>query len=368
MSEVIQESEVRNTVAAFVDAATGLAIGFHQNGIDCVRGVGIDGANVALEILLPYPVADRREQLSQDIAAFIKEHLPAVEQVMVNLSWRVRTHKVQDKQTPIPGIKNIIVVGSGKGGVGKSTVTANLALSLRKLGASVGVLDADIHGPSQPRMFGLEGQPDITEDKKIIPMENHGIKVMSIGLLLGDDAPAVWRGPMVSSALQQLLTQTDWGHLDYLVIDLPPGTGDIQLTLAQKVPVSGAVIVTTPQEVALLDARRAVMMFRKVGITTLGVVENMSTFACPKCGHEEAIFDQGGGAQMAKDYELPLLGQLPLHSSIRAGTDEGQPSVVADAESAQSQRFIEIAARSSALLSRQALGVQSTGVKLSIKT
>lgn len=368
MSSKIQESEVRQVLTAFVDPVTGLSIGQGEGGIDCIQGIGIDGSQIAVEVLLPYPVAQRREELASAMVAFLQEHMPEIERVLVNVSWRVRSHRVQDKQEPVPGIKNIIAVGSGKGGVGKSTVTANLALALAAQGAKVGVLDADIHGPSQPRMFGVQGQPDVTEDKQIIPKEAHGIKLMSIGLLLGDEAPAVWRGPMVSSALQQLLSQTAWGQLDYLLIDLPPGTGDIQLTLAQKVPVTGAVIVSTPQEVALQDARRAIMMFRKVGIATLGVVENMSRFVCPNCGHVEAIFDHGGGAQMAKDFELPLLGQLPLNKSIRSGTDEGLPSVAADNSSAAAQEFMALAARTAALLSRQPVGIQSTGLKFSIQS
>jgi len=362
MSNPIQESEIRRVLAAFVDPATGLAIG------EVVHGVGIDGARAAVEVLLGYPVSRRREALADAMAAFLCEHVPGLEQAMINLNWRVRSHQVQEKLTPLPGIRNIVVVGSGKGGVGKSTVTANLALALSAMGARVGVLDADIHGPSQPRMLGVSGTPDTTPEKQIIPKLAHGLQVMSIGLMLGDDAPAIWRGPMVSQALQQLLTQTAWDNLDYLLVDLPPGTGDIQLTLAQKVPVSGAVIVTTPQEVALQDARRAVMMFRRVGITVLGLVENMSTFVCPQCGHEEAIFDQGGGARMAREYEVPLLGHLPLASSIRAGTDTGVPPVAADADEAQSQRMIEMAARLAGQLARQPLGVQSTGLKFSIKT
>lgn len=362
MSQAIQESEVRRVCAAFVDPLTGLAIG------DCLQGIGIDGPRLALEVVLPYPAANRSDEFTAALSHFVREHLPEVEQVLVNLAWRVRVHQVQEQLQALPGIKNIIAVGSGKGGVGKSTVTANLALGLAALGARVGVLDADIHGPSQPRMFGIEGQPDTTEDKQIIPKQAYGLELMSIGLLLGDDAPAIWRGPMVSQALQQLLNHTAWGALDYLLIDLPPGTGDIQLTLAQKVPVSGAVVVTTPQEVALQDARRAVMMFRRVGITPLGVVENMSQFICPKCGHEEAIFDHGGGVRMAREYELPLLAQLPLASSIRAGTDAGAPTVAAHPDSEQAQRFVALAAKVAAQLARQPLGVHNTGLKFSINS
>ncbi|GAB4182174.1 MAG: iron-sulfur cluster carrier protein ApbC [Wenzhouxiangellaceae bacterium] len=362
MTETFNEADIRRVLAAYVDPQTGMAIG------DCVSGVGIDGANVAVDILLGYPLGERRDALAAALSEFLRDHIDGLAQALINLNWRVRAHQVQDKLTPMAGIKNIIAVGSGKGGVGKSTVAANLALALAALGARVGVLDADIHGPSQPRMLGISGQPDTTGDKMIVPMRAHGLQAMSIGLLLGDKAPAIWRGPMVSQALQQLLTQTAWDALDYLIVDLPPGTGDIQLTMAQKVPVSAAVIVTTPQEVALQDARRAVMMFQRVGITTLGVVENMSTYVCSQCGHEEPIFDQGGGQRMATEFDLPLLGQLPLASAVRAGTDAGQPPALAGADDPQAAPFHALANRVAAALARQPLGVQSTGLKFSINT
>lgn len=362
MSEQINEALIRQTVAAFIDPLSGHALG------DCVSGVGVDGARAAVELLLAVPVDDRAAAIKTVLRDQLLTDVPGLEEVLINLNWRVRSHRVQEKLQPMPGIKNIIAVGSGKGGVGKSTVSANLALALSSLGARVGVLDADIHGPSQPRMLGVEGQPDTTPDKQIIPKQAHGLQVMSIGLMLGDDAPAIWRGPMVSQALQQLLTQTAWDNLDYLIIDLPPGTGDIQLTLAQKVPVSGSLIVTTPQEVAVQDARRAVMMFRRVGIQVLGLVENMSSFVCSHCGHEEAIFDQGGGEKMAAEYETPLLGQIPLASAIRAGTDAGTPPLVAEPDGVHAQRFRELAARLAWQLARQPLGVQSTGLKFSIQS
>jgi ATP-binding protein involved in chromosome partitioning len=245
----------------------------------------------------------------------------------------------------VPGIKNIIAVASGKGGVGKSTTAVNLALALAAEGAAVGVLDADIYGPSQPTMLGIAGRPESTDGKSLEPMMGHGLQAISIGFLIDVDTPMVWRGPMVTQALEQLLKDTRWRDLDYLVVDLPPGTGDIQLTLAQKVPVTGAVIVTTPQDIALIDARKGLKMFEKVGIPILGVVENMSTHVCPKCGHESHIFGSGGAARMCKDYGTELLGQLPLDESIREQADSGKPTVVADPEGKAAEIYRRIARR-----------------------
>jgi ATP-binding protein involved in chromosome partitioning len=245
----------------------------------------------------------------------------------------------------IPGIKNIIAVASGKGGVGKSTTAANVALALSAEGASVGVLDADIYGPSQPMMLGIAGRPESKDGKSLEPMENHGIQAISIGFLIDIDTPMVWRGPMVTQALEQLLKDTRWRDLDYLVIDLPPGTGDIQLTLAQKVPVTGAVIVTTPQDIALIDARKGLKMFEKVGIPILGVVENMSFHVCPKCGHESHIFGSGGAQRMSKEYGTELLGQLPLDESIRSQADSGRPTVVSDPDGQPAEIYRRIARR-----------------------
>jgi ATP-binding protein involved in chromosome partitioning len=243
----------------------------------------------------------------------------------------------------VPGVKNIIAVASGKGGVGKSTTAVNLALALAAEGATVGILDADIYGPSQPTMLGISGKPESTDGKSIEPMEGHGLQAMSIGLLIDPETPMVWRGPMVTQALQQLLNETRWRDLDYLVIDLPPGTGDIQLTLAQQVPVTGAVIVTTPQDIALLDARRGLQMFRKVNIPILGIVENMSTHVCSQCGHEEHVFGAGGGERMATDYDVDLLGSLPLDIRIRQEADSGRPTVVADPDGRLAQVYRAIA-------------------------
>src|SRR6185436_3132656 len=257
-----------------------------------------------------------------------------VDAVTVNVASRVGAHKVQNNLTPLPEVKNIIAVASGKGGVGKSTTAVNLALALHAEGAQVGVLDADIYGPSQPRMLGLTGKPDSPDGHSLSPKEHYGLQAMSIGLMIEEDTPMIWRGPMVTQALQQLLNDTAWRGLDYLVIDLPPGTGDIQLTLCQRVPVSGAVIVTTPQEIALIDAKKGLKMFEKVEVPVLGIVENMATHVCSKCGHEEHIFGSGGGALMSEQYGVPLLGSLPLDIRIREQTDGGRPTVVAEPESA----------------------------------
>src|SRR5207249_1906171 len=252
--------------------------------------------------------------------------------VQVKVTSKVVAHAVQRGVKLIPGIKNIIAVASGKGGVGKSTTAVNLALALAAEGAQVGVLDADIYGPSQPTMLGIAGRPESRDGKTLEPLEAYGLQAMSIGCLIDVDTPMVWRGPMVTQALQQLLTQTNWRDLDYLIIDMPPGTGDIQLTLSQKVPVTGAVIVTTPQDIALLDARKGLKMFEKVGIPILGIVENMSTHICSNCGHEEHIFGQGGAERMCKEYGVELLGSLPLDIAIREQADSGKPTVVADPE------------------------------------
>jgi len=268
-------------------------------------------------------------------------------------AWeRITARKVQGDLKPLKQIRNIIAVASGKGGVGKSSTAVNLALGLQADGARVGILDADIYGPSIPRMLGISGQPE-TDGKRLIPMQAHGLQAMSMGLLVDEETPMIWRGPMVTSALQQLLSETNWDDLDVLVVDLPPGTGDIQLTLVQKVPVAGAVIVTTPQDIALLDARKALQMFRKLDVCVLGVVENMSTHICSQCGHEEPVFGRGGGERMALEYSIPLLGHLPLAMEIRAALDAGQPTMVSAPDSAIAKSYLEFARRVAAELARQ---------------
>jgi ATP-binding protein involved in chromosome partitioning len=272
----------------------------------------------------------------------------------VEVSWSIVAHSVQKSLKPIDNVKNIIAVASGKGGVGKSTTAVNLALALSAEGAKVGLLDADIYGPSQPRMLGITGKPESIDGNTLEPMHSYHLQAMSIGFLIDEETPMIWRGPMVTQALEQLLKDTNWSDLDYLVVDLPPGTGDTQLTLAQKVPVSGAVIVTTPQDIALLDARKGLKMFEKVEVPVLGIVENMSIHICSNCGHEEPLFGEGGGQRMADQYNIELLGQLPLDIRIREETDGGKPTVVAEPESRIARIYREIARKTAAKLSLQA--------------
>ena len=309
-----------------------------------VRSVKIDGDNVVVEVLLGYPAKSQLEPIRKEITAKLKS-LPGIGNVGVNVGMKIVSHAVQRGVKLIPGVKNIIAVASGKGGVGKSTTAVNLALALAAEGASVGVLDADIYGPSQPMMLGISGRPESKDGKSLEPMEGHGLQAMSIGFLIDTETPMVWRGPMVTQALEQLTNETKWHDVDYLVVDLPPGTGDIQLTLAQRVPVTGAVIVTTPQDIALIDARKGLKMFEKVGIPILGIIENMSLHVCSKCGHEEHIFGEGGGSRMGKDYNVEFLGALPLDIRIREQADSGKPTVVSDPDGRVSQIYKEIARR-----------------------
>jgi len=316
-----------------------------------LRGVAIDGGKVTVDLRANYPIEGIRDQLS----AAVKNKLESdsrIAEAVVNLTWRVFAHQVQGELKPMNEIRNIIAVASGKGGVGKSATSVNLALALQADGARVGILDADIYGPSIPRMLGISGRPQ-TVGKRIVPMRAYGLQVMSIGFMVDEDTPMIWRGPMVTSALQQLLSETNWENLDYLVIDLPPGTGDIQLTLAQKVPVSGVVVVTTPQDIALLDARKAVQMFRKVNVSALGVIENMSTHICSQCGYEEAIFGTGGGEKMSQEYDLPLLGQLPLALRIRADLDRGVPTMIAEPDGVISASYRDCARNAAAVLAQR---------------
>lgn len=294
-----------------------------------VKNLKVDGGDISLDIELGYPARSQIDLIRKSVLAALRV-LPGVGNVSVGVSSKIISHTVQRGLKPMNNVKNIIAVASGKGGVGKSTTAVNLALALAAEGATVGILDADIYGPSQPMMLGISGQPKTLDGKSMEPMENHGLQVSSIGFMIDPDEPMVWRGPMVTQALQQLLDQTNWRDLDYLIVDMPPGTGDIQLTLSQKVPVTGAVIVTTPQDIALLDARKGLKMFEKVGIPILGVVENMSTHICSNCGHAEEIFGAGGGAKMCADFGAEFLGALPLTMAIRQQTDSGTPTVVAE--------------------------------------
>lgn len=309
-----------------------------------VRNLKVDGGDISLDIVLGYPAKSQFDAIRKSVIAVLRE-LPDVKNVSVNVSSQIVAHAVQRGVKLLPNVKNIIAVASGKGGVGKSTTAVNLALALAAEGAQVGMLDADIYGPSQPMMLGITGRPESIEENTMEPMEGHGLQASSIGFLIDDDAPMVWRGPMVTSALEQLLRQTRWRDLDYLIVDMPPGTGDIQLTLAQKVPVTGAVIVTTPQDIALLDARKGLKMFEKVGVPIVGIIENMSTYVCPSCGHEEHVFGTGGGQKMCKEYGVDFLGDLPLNLSIREQADAGRPTVVADPDGAISAIYKTIARR-----------------------
>jgi ATP-binding protein involved in chromosome partitioning len=315
------------------------------------RNIRLDGNNVALDIVLGYPAKSVMDEIRLLVESKLKT-LPEIGDVTVNVSSKIVAHGVQRGVQIIPNVKNIIAVASGKGGVGKSTTSVNLALALAAEGARVGILDADIYGPSQPQMLGINARPESTDGKSMEPLERYGIQAMSIGFLIDTDTPMVWRGPMVTGALEQLLRETNWHDLDYLVIDLPPGTGDIQLTLSQKVPVTGAVIVTTPQDIALLDARKGLKMFEKVGVSIIGIVENMSTHICSKCGHEEHIFGTGGGAAMCQDYGVELLGSLPLDIKIREQADSGIPTVVADPEGAIAGIYKDIARRTAIKLAQ----------------
>jgi ATP-binding protein involved in chromosome partitioning len=315
--------------------------------------VRVDGDEVVVDIQLGYPAKTQHEALRKLIVDALAA-LPGAGRVTVNLSQKVTSHSVQRGVKLVPGVKNIIAIASGKGGVGKSTTAVNLALALAAEGAQVGVLDADIYGPSQPMMLGIAGRPESRDGKTLEPLEAYGLQAMSIGFLIDVDTPMVWRGPMVTQALEQLLKDTNWRDLDYLIVDMPPGTGDIQLTLAQKVPVTGAVIVTTPQDIALIDARKGLKMFEKVGVPIVGIVENMSMHICSNCGHAEPIFGEGGGAKMCADYNVPFLGGLPLDIRIREQTDAGRPTVVADPDGRIAHIYREIARKTAVFVAQKA--------------
>ena len=320
-----------------------------------LKGVELQDDRVRVTVQLGYPARSHVQELAQALRERIAA-LPEVggREIDVEVGVKIASHVVQQGIETLTNVKNIIAVASGKGGVGKSTVSVNLALALAAEGATVGILDADIYGPSQPRMLGSRGQPDSTDGKTLEPLVSYQIQSMSIGYPVDEETPMIWRGPMVTQALEQLLKDTNWRDVDYLIVDLPPGTGDTQLTLAQKIPVSGAVIVTTPQDIALLDARKGLKMFEKVKVPVLGIVENMSIHVCSQCGHEEHIFGEGGGARMAEQYDVDFLGALPLDGRIRADTDEGKPTVVRDPDGPVARQFREVAKRLAAKLSLQA--------------
>jgi ATP-binding protein involved in chromosome partitioning len=347
MSEVTKE-QIEEALKGYVEPHLGCDL-LKAN---AVKGIDIDGGKVKVTVELGFPA----KGVHDAIASAAKEAVEAVDGVdaaEVQVTSKVVAHAVQKSLKPIDNVKNIIAVASGKGGVGKSTVAVNLALALSAEGATVGILDADIYGPSQPRMLGISGKPESKDGSTLEPMHSYHVQAMSIGFLIDEETPMIWRGPMVTQALEQLLNDTNWSDLDYLIIDLPPGTGDTQLTLAQKVPVAGAVIVTTPQDIALLDARKGFKMFEKVEVPVLGIVENMSTHICSKCGHEEHIFGDSGGVRMAEEYGVDLLGQLPLDLRIREEADSGKPTVVADPECRISQEYRSIARKAAAKLALQ---------------
>jgi ATP-binding protein involved in chromosome partitioning len=336
----ITQEQVHSALKEAVDPNTGKDFFATKS----ARNIRLEGENVALEIELGYPAKTQLEPIKKLVAQKLRA-IPGVGSVSVEVTSKIVSHSVQRGVKLVPGVKNIVAVASGKGGVGKSTTAVNLALGLAAEGASVGILDADIYGPSQPTMLGIAGRPESKDGKTLEPMVGHGIQAISIGFLIDIDTPMVWRGPMVTQALEQLLKDTRWRDIDYLIVDMPPGTGDIQLTLAQKVPVTGAVIVTTPQDIALIDARKGLKMFEKVGIPILGVIENMSTHICSNCGHEEHIFGQGGAERMCREYGTELLGALPLDINIREQADSGKPTVVADPDGRAAEIYRAIARR-----------------------
>jgi len=351
-----REAALRSLLESYVEPYSG--INLREAG--AIESVHVDGSTARVKIRLGFPAQGYRETLAEELRRIVHQDARLQGLALeVEVSWTVASQAVHRNLKPVQGIRNIVAVASGKGGVGKSTTAANLALGLAYDGAAVGLLDADIYGPSQPRMMGLSGQRPVSPDQKsMVAPVAFGVKVMSIGFLIDEEQPMVWRGPMVTQALVQLLETTRWGELDYLIVDMPPGTGDIQLTLSQRVPVTGAVIVTTPQDIALLDARKGLRMFQKVEVPVIGIVENMSTHICSNCGHEEHVFGAGGGSRMAKDYGVDLLAELPLDIRIREQADGGRPTAVAEPESALGKAYIDLARRTAARLARASL--QST--------
>jgi ATP-binding protein involved in chromosome partitioning len=340
------ENALREKLSAYTDPYLAQTLGEAR----AVISVAMEGAVLRVELVLGFPCADYVAELQAALQDYLQPLLGQA-RLALELRAQITAHAVQRTLKPLANVKNIVAVASGKGGVGKSTTAANLALAWTAQGAKVGLLDADIYGPSQPLMMGLSGAKPVSDDgKHMTPLRAYGVEVMSIGFMIDQEQPMAWRGPMVTSALTQLLGDTNWGELDYLVVDMPPGTGDIQLTLAQRVPVSGALIVTTPQDIALLDARKGLKMFEKVEVRVLGVVENMSMHVCSQCGHVEHVFGSGGGARMATQYGVQLLGELPLDIRIREDADGGSPTVVAEPDSARAKAYFLMARRTAARL------------------
>jgi ATP-binding protein involved in chromosome partitioning len=365
VNHVFDLARVNQVLSSVIDPNTGHDFVSSR----AARNIRVDGPadapRVRLDVELGYPAASQLEPIRELIRAALRQAGAA--EVEVAVSSKIVPHTVQRGLKVMPNVRNIVAVSSGKGGVGKSTVAANLALAMAAEGARVGVLDADIYGPSQPMMLGISGRPESLDGKTMEPLQNHGVQANSIGFLVDQDTPMVWRGPMVTNALQQLLGQTNWNDLDYLVVDMPPGTGDIQLTLAQQVPVTGAVIVTTPQDIALLDAMKGLKMFEKVGVPILGIIENMAVHVCSQCGHAEHIFGSGGAERMAREYDVELLGSLPLDIRIREQTDSGRPTVVAEPDGPIAAQYKAIARRVAIKISERAkdLSLKMPAIKVS---
>ncbi|WP_338848659.1 iron-sulfur cluster carrier protein ApbC [Massilia sp. W12] len=352
--------DVKAALSALQDPVAGVALG------RAVKSLSLQDGRAQAVIELSYPAASADAQLRQAVEAFLLQQ-PGVNEVALTVQSKIVPHGVQRGLKPLPQVKNIIAIASGKGGVGKSTTCVNLALALAALGARVGILDADIYGPSQPMMTGIAGQPESRDGQSMEPMQNYGLQVASIGFLIKPEDAMVWRGPMVTQALQQLLLQTNWQDLDYLLVDMPPGTGDIQLTLSQKVPLTGAVIVTTPQDIALADALRGLKMFEKVGVPILGIIENMSMHICSNCGHHEAIFGEGGAQKMCQQHGIEFLGGLPLRRSIREQADAGKPSVIAEPDGDVAQIYRRLALQLAVKLGQQSKDMSSKFPNIVVK-
>ncbi len=346
MSTVLDRDSVLNALRVVIDPDLRkdiVTLGF-------VKDLQLEGGQVALTIELTTPACPVKDQMRDQAVAAVRA-LPGVNDVEITMTANVRSVTMSETgKTPLPGVKNIIAVGAGKGGVGKTTVSVNLALALAKCGSRVGILDGDIYGPNVPIMLGLHTQLG-TDGQKIVPAEKYGLQVVSIGFLTSDDAPVIWRGPMLHGAIQQFFREVAWQDLDYLIVDMPPGTGDVALSLSQTVPVVGAIVVTTPQQVSLADTRRAVRMYQKLNIPTLGLVENMSYYSCPHCDHESDIFGHGGGEQLAGNMNIPFLGRLPIYQPIREGSDSGIPLVVSEPQSVAARAFLAVAERAAAQVS-----------------
>ncbi|MGQ0658135.1 MAG: iron-sulfur cluster carrier protein ApbC [Chromatiales bacterium] len=356
------QQQIQAAVSGYVDPYLGIDLVTAKT----IRNIAIDGSKVAVDVELGFPSKAYGSRLDEQLTQLIRD-VPGVTDVKVNVHSVITSHAVQKGVQALPNVKNIIAVASGKGGVGKSTVAVNLALALQAEGAQAAILDADIYGPSQPRMLGAHGKPESKDGKSMEPLVSYHVQSISIGHLVDEETPMIWRGPMATGALEQMLRDTNWRDVDYLVVDLPPGTGDIQLTPCQKIPVTGAVIVTTPQDIALLDARKGLKMFEKVQVPVLGIIENMSTHVCSKCGHEEHVFGEGGGAGMARQYGVDLLASLPLDIRIREAVDNGRPTVAMDPDSPVTHTFRDIARKVAAKIALRAKDYSARFPKIVVK-